>query len=270
MKKDYLLADSEITMGAETEFVEKFWTENWRDRTVSQADFAHVAQLEEARLIEPYISSLKPEARILDGGCGLGHWTGYYASRGFDIVGMDLSRATVERLEKLFPELTFICGDIRRTGFPEGSFDAYLSWGTFEHFEIGLGPCFEEARRILKPGGYLFITVPFQNGRHLRRDGQELWHWDENYDREAGYRSSLRFYQWRLTLPELHRAFEMHGFRYLKGYPIHKEVGMRRMLKHEFGLSYESIGHRILRPLFRPVVPARYIAHMILGVGVRR
>ena len=62
MKKDYLPIDSKITMGEETEFVEKFWTEHWRDRTVSEADFYQVARLEEARIIEPYISSLPKNA----------------------------------------------------------------------------------------------------------------------------------------------------------------------------------------------------------------
>ena len=170
----------------------------------------------------------------------------------------------------MIPDVTFAHGDIRDTDFPDASFDAYFSWGTFEHFEIGLGPCFEEARRILKKNGYLFITVPFQNGRHTRRDRRALWHWDESFDKQTGYRSPMRFYQWRLTLPELHQAFEMHGFRFLQGRPIHKIVGLRRMLKHDFSLPYESITHRILRPLLRPLVPARYVSHMILGVGSRR
>jgi ubiquinone/menaquinone biosynthesis C-methylase UbiE len=110
------------------------------------------------------------------------------------VIGLDISKATIERLSEIFPDHNFIVGDIRSTGFDDESFDAYFSWGTFEHFEIGLGPCFKEANRILKKGGYLFVSVPFQNGRHLRKDRRELYMWDENFDRENGYVKEIRFY----------------------------------------------------------------------------
>lgn len=122
---------------------------------------------------------LPPGAKLLDGGCGQGLWTVAYAQRGFDVTGMDLSRTTIATVQRIFPEQRFVVGDIRETGFPDNHFDLYFSWGTFEHFELGLGGPLREAYRVVKPGGYLVITVPFQNPRHLRRLRRDLAQWDD-------------------------------------------------------------------------------------------
>ena len=145
----------------------------------------------------PYLAQLPKGARILDGGCGLGDWTLCLARQGFSVAGLDLSRQTVAQLKSRFPEAEFVDGDIRRTVFSDNSFDAYFSWGVFEHFEAGLQDCVREAYRIVKPGGWLFITVPMDNLRLAML---------------AATNSSIpvpegrqRFYQWRLTRPELQR-----------------------------------------------------------------
>ena len=100
-----------------------------------------------------------------------------------------------------------------RAGFDAGSFDACFSSGAFEHSENGIGDCRDEARRILKPGGWLFVSVPFQNWRRILRDAGQLENWDEGFAAAAGNRQPHRFYQCRFTRPELRRELELHGFR---------------------------------------------------------
>ena len=270
MRKDYVPVSEALSTKDEAAFVEEYWSRMWVGRQIPEQVKAQLKRREEFRIMDPYLSRLPAKSRILDGGCGLGEWTVYYASKGFEVVGLDLSRATIERLKARFPDQQFVVGDVRETGFPEASFDAYFSWGTFEHFEEGLGRCFREARRILKPGGYLFISVPFQNARHLWRDQRELWRWDESFDPSQGYPSPMRFYQWRLTKPELQRELELHGFRTLRVEPMHKDQGLRRALQHDWRLPAESLVHRAIRRALAPVITKAAIGHMIMAVGQKR
>lgn len=270
MKKDYVPVPNTLSTMDESAFVEDYWTRIWNGHSLEDFPKLQIEKSEEFKIMDPYISKLPAKARILDGGCGLGEWTLYYTLRGFEVVGMDISGKTIERLKERFPDCRFMVGDIRSTEFDDEYFDAYFSWGTFEHFEIGLGPCFREARRILKGGGYLFVSVPFQNGRHIRRDKRELSDWDENFDKERGYTSEMRFYQWRLTKPELQREFELNGFKVLKIEAINKWTGLHRAIKYDLHIDLSSKLHRLLQRLLYPFVSKDYVAHMIMGVGQKK
>jgi SAM-dependent methyltransferase len=270
MRKDYMPVSEDLASAGETELVEAFWTRVWAGRTPAEAARAALERRDEFGIIDPYLAGLAPGSRVLDGGCGLGEWTVHYAARGLDVVGLDLSAATIARLQRAFPGRTFVVGDVRRTAFEDESFDAYFSWGTFEHFEDGLGACFAEAWRVLRPGGHLFVSVPFQNGRHLRRERRDLARWDEHFRRWRGYERPMRFYQWRLTRPELQREFELAGLDALRIAPIHKADGVHRMVKHDLGLVPGTRANRLARLVLVVLAPKAWVAHMIIGVGRKR
>lgn len=206
----------------------------------------------------PYMAKLTKGARVLDGGCGLGDWTLYFARKGFSVVGLDLSRQTVEQLQARFPEAEFVDGDIRSTGFPDATFDAYFSWGVFEHFESGLQDCVREAFRIVKPGGLLFVSVPLDNLRHAILG---------SLARPRQAEDRLRFYQWRLTRAELARELGIGGFEVLDVQPINKRQGVLRSLHHEFGLPYEWLLTKGLSGLLAPLLPGSLIAHMVMAMA---
>ena len=252
---------------SETEFVERFWERVWDDSEFPASVAEDIERREEFKVVSPYLSKLPSGSRILDGGCGLGNWTLYYASKGFDAVGMDISSVTIEKLQERFQHGKFVTGDIRGTEFKDDHFDAYFSWGAFEHFEDGLGAPLREAQRILKPGGYLFISVPFQNTRHLLRDSRALRCWDETFDKKKGYASPMRFYQWRLTKSELQREFEINGFRGVKVEPMYKDHGILGAVKWDLHINPDSRIGAALRMLLRPFLSRDFIAHMIVGVA---
>ena len=262
MRKDYTTA---ATAGdeSEIEFVERYWTEVWEREGGPQDAIGKIPGKAEFKIMAPYIAKLPAGARLLDGGCGLGDWTVHFSRGGHPTLGLDISRATVEKLQSLFPDATFAVGDIRDTGLPDKSFDGYFSWGVFEHFEEGLHRCVGEAFRVLKPGGYLFVSVPFENLRHsLRAAGRR----DRNTDPDGPPR---RFYQWRLTRDELRRELTAGGFEVLDVKPIHKRQGVLRSLHHEFGLDYRWFVTKGLSVVLQPFVPGNLIAHMILAVARR-
>ncbi len=254
----------------ESAFVEEFWSRRW-DAVAHVPRLDGVGRSEEYRIMSRFLQQLPRGSRILDGGCGMGAWTVFLTNQGFDVVGMDLSERTVVRLKELLPGYTFVRGDVRRTGFEDESFDAYFSWGTFEHFECGLGECVREAHRILKPGGLLFVSVPHQNWRHIIRDSRPLSKWDPAYNPRDGYVAPQRFYQWRFTRPELHRELELGGFRVLEIRPIGKLQGVYRWLQWDFRLFNEGTKvFTLAQVIFSLFMPAAFISHMILAVAEKR
>lgn len=256
MRKDYTPAIDPADH--ETAFVEKYWTAVWEREGGPQGQIERIPRKDEYRVMAPYMAKLPKGARVLDGGCGLGDWTLFFARQGFSVVGLDLSRQTVEQLKTRFPEAEFSDGDIRHTSFPDNSFDAYFSWGVFEHFESGLQDCVREAFRVLKPGGYLFVSVPLDNLRHALLG---------SFARPQILSGNLRFYQWRLTRAELARELSIGGFEVLETCPIHKRQGVLRGLHHEFRLPYGWFLTKGLSAVLAPLVPGSFLAHMVLAVA---
>lgn len=270
MKKDYILVVDAAATADETSFVEGYWTGIWQNHD-RPPDVSALARRDEYKIMRPFLAKLPQGSRILDAGCGLGEWTVFLAQHGFDVVGLDLSAEVVDKLKDRFPANQFLRGDIRHTGLEAESFDACFSWGAFEHFENGLGDCLAEAHRVLRPGGWLFISVPFQNWRHILRDARRLEHWDPGFDPKGGYRQTHRFYQWRLTRPELQRELELRGFRTERVTPISKLGGVGRWLQWDFRIVRpNSRAYFAVRRAFAAVMPSAYVSHMLLAVAERR
>jgi len=257
MRKDYMPAADTSDMG-ETGFVEFHWTKIWEQEGGPKGRIERVARQDEHGVITPFLKTLPKGAHLLDGGCGLGDWVLAFDHEGFKTTGLDLSRKTVELLQVRFPGSDFVAGDIRATGFPDACFDAYFSWGVFEHFENGPQDCIHEAWRLLKPGGLLFISVPYDNLRHAVRGA---------FAHPRPAEGPLRFYQYRFTRAELARELEIGGFSVDAVHPIHKRQGVLRSLHHEFGLPYGWVLTRGLAALLAPLLPSGVFSHMILAVA---
>ncbi|MBA4388126.1 MAG: hypothetical protein C0404_09105 [Verrucomicrobia bacterium] len=269
MRKDYIaIPDSDSSN--EKDFVADYWTNVWNQSSLGKDVQERVEDRIEFRMMKPVLERLPRDARVLDGGCGPGAWTLALSAKGLSVTGMDLSEKTIGRLNELFPKEQFVAGDLRTTNFRDGEFSVYFAWGVFEHFEAGLGPCLREARRIIKKDGYLFASVPFHNRRLWRRDHLPLESVDAEYTPLKGYSKAMRFYQWRFNEQEFRRELELHGFDVQSVVPIHKEVGIHRMLVTDYGVSAGSRFHNILQKVLCPLLPAGYIANMVIAVGRKR
>lgn len=256
MKKDYVPVKANSPQ-AETEFVKNFWTKRWDQLSLQSGQVSKIFSTEEYKAIKDYFHLLPRQAKILDGGCGLDHWTQYFKSLGFRPTGLDISQKTIQRLKTFYPKDNYLSGDIRHTTFKNNTFDAYISWGTFEHFELGLKDCFQEAHRILKPKGLLFITIPFQNLRHILK----------GFFPQTPVKSNARFYQWRLTKQEIIQEMQLYQFKVIDIQVIHKAHGVRQFITHDLHVSPHSIFHKPLQILFYPILPKFFVSHMLMIIG---
>ncbi len=105
----------------------------------------------------------QPHARrILECGCGSGHFSFYMAQNGFQVSGVDLSESAISKTSEKFREAglsaDFVVGDIRKLPFPSNSFDVVFSGGVLEFFEDIKAPL-EEMVRVLRPGGMLIANI---------------------------------------------------------------------------------------------------------------
>ena len=258
MRKDFI-ATKNINI-EEAEFVEKHWSQIWDSIGIQVQNFEGIQRKEEYQIMKPFLANLPHDAAVLDGGCGLGEWTLYLSNQGLSMTALDLSKSTIKILQNRYPKINFRVGDIRDTGFPGGSFDAYFSWGVFEHFEAGPQDSIKEALRLLKPGGFLFISVPLDNLRQSILGA---------FAKPIIGLTPERFYQYRFTRAELARELYANGFEVISLHPIHKRQGILRSLHHEFGLPYGWLLTRGLSLLLTPFVPKWWISHMLLAVATK-
>jgi SAM-dependent methyltransferase len=125
------------------------------------------------RRIAADVASVTPEgAKVLEVGCGPGRLSILLArDHGFDVTGLDLDSAMIERARANAARLMggdghepeFIVGDVASLAFPDGSFDLVVSTLSMHHWDdptSGLA----EIRRVLRPGGRALVW-DFRGGR---------------------------------------------------------------------------------------------------------
>ncbi|MGP9503086.1 class I SAM-dependent methyltransferase [Specibacter sp. AOP5-B1-6] len=101
--------------------------------------------------------------RIIDAGCGPGHWTDFLHKRGADISGIDLVPDFIESARLRFPDASFQVSSLRALDEADGSLDGVLAWYSLIHLRPAeLPPVLSEFARVLSPQGHLLVG--FFNG----------------------------------------------------------------------------------------------------------
>lgn len=100
---------------------------------------------------------LPPNARVLDAGCGSGRNMVELARLG-EVTGVELSPASVAvARERGVGEV--LEGTVEDLPFPDDSFDFAVCLDVIEHLDEDR-PTLRELRRVVRPGGWLLVTVP--------------------------------------------------------------------------------------------------------------
>jgi len=96
--------------------------------------------------------------RIVDAGCGPGHWTHFLHDRGCDIEGVDQVGAFIDGARARFPGVAYRVGRLERLGLPDASLSGVLSWYSIIHTPPeAVGTVLGEFARCLEPGGSLLL-----------------------------------------------------------------------------------------------------------------
>jgi SAM-dependent methyltransferase len=142
--------------------VESFYGAQYHDRMgggVGDQQRETVHRLENEERIK-YLKRFRDRGRVLDVGCSLGHFAKQLETAGFDSMGCDISPYACERSENLLGAGRVLRGSVE--GFADGleaSFDAVTMMDVIEHFLDVVTPL-QAIRRMLKPGGVLFLRTP--------------------------------------------------------------------------------------------------------------
>jgi ubiquinone/menaquinone biosynthesis C-methylase UbiE len=126
-----------------------------------------------AKVLDKFSRHLKETALVLDLGCGPGRDIASLRDRGLQVVGMDLSTGMLnEAQERVGGPLA--CADMRQLPLPTSAFDGIWVCAALLHLPHEQAPgALAEMRRILRPGGSLYVSVKQGQGEQ----------WNDQYGR---------------------------------------------------------------------------------------
>ncbi len=239
-----------------------FWTQHWQ-KHFSPDSYQGAGRGILGAFEEIFPRWLSHKGRILEAGCGLGYMVLALHVRGYNVEGVEWSKATVELVQKWRPDLPIRVGDVTHLDVPDGYYACYISLGVVEHRRKGPEPFLLEAWRVLKPGGIALVSVPWFNP--LRRLKSRLGWYQANG-------KELEFYQYAFTEKEFTRIMKNCGFDILEVASYDPLKGLkdevflfRQLLKRRFIGQHLN---RLLRAFFN-YIPwiAKPLGHMLLVVA---
>ncbi|MEK7526485.1 MAG: class I SAM-dependent methyltransferase [Patescibacteria group bacterium] len=103
-------------------------------------------------------SSNKPISRILDFGCGNGHFTQNFTKLATQVCGCDIDTEKIKSAKKVLGIKFNSISPSEKTKYPSNFFDCVTMMGVLEHV-ASEEDTLKEIYRILKPGGFLYLYI---------------------------------------------------------------------------------------------------------------
>lgn len=186
---------------------------------------------------------------MLDVGCGAGQYLLEMRARGWTVYGSELNRGGAAAGARA--GLDIRAGELTQAGFEAQSFDFVRLNHSFEHIP-NPASVLQEAHRLLKPDGRLFIGVPNVDGLMARVFGRYWWF------------AGLPVHTYGYTPDSLTKILARHGFR-VERLRYHSDyggvIGSLQILlnrhhrpRHSDGFLMRSVALRL---------PAQYLARLL-------
>lgn len=218
------------------------------------ADSADTQYAEEAanRSINAYLSlntmrRFIKGGRLLDVGCAAGYFLNA-ARVDFEVTGVEPSLWAAAQARSRF-KVEVRDGTLQKQAFPAGSFDALTLIDVLEHLSDPAS-VLEEARRVLKPGGLLYLVTPDIESLSARLLRGYWW----------GLRPAHLYYFSRRTLASLLRE---------KGFDIALSHSFGRIFSYGYWASRLSSYPALLRKPVETLVSLLGFEHKILYINTR-
>lgn len=178
-----------------------FWDKRW-----SKDDLRIVLKSPDFIVVPTTKKYLKPGSKILEGGCGHGTFVYKLTKANYKCIGVDYAKKTIEKIKRVLPELDILYADLTKLPFENETFDGYWSIGVIEHFFKGYGPITREMYRVIKKGGYLFLTFPYMSPLRILKGKLGA------YPIVESPKQPENFYQFALNKNAVIKDFEKAGF----------------------------------------------------------
>jgi SAM-dependent methyltransferase len=140
----------------------------------------------------------KPAGKILDLGCGTGHFLDEMRRSGWETTGVEINKKAREHAASMFG-LDVIHPD-NIGALPSGQYDCITLWHVLEHFHKPF-EYFTEIKRLLKPTGTVIVALPNSDSFDALHYGKDwaafdvprhLWHFNPAtfsiFAEKAGFR----------------------------------------------------------------------------------
>lgn len=227
------------------------WDQWWDDEEIEKLYSFDRLCCADQMVVDATRSYLPAGSRLLEGGCGLGNNVELLARSGYEVIGVDFAEKAVERVRTFRPNLDVRRGDLCQLSFSDGYFDGYWSFGVIEHFYEGFDTIASEMLRVIRPGGYLFLTVPALSG--LRKFKADIGLFPAA---GSDARTAEAFFQYAYSAREIEENFEKRGFTLLRrrNWGVYKgaidEVPGARLAMSALCRLSEPLTERLLGRLF--------------------
>jgi ubiquinone/menaquinone biosynthesis C-methylase UbiE len=158
-----------------------------------------------------YLESLVPlaGARVVELGCGKADFARKLAERTAvdSVTALEVDRIQHERnvAGPKHPRLTFVYGGAEEIPLADGAFDGVVMMKSLHHVPVEhLDRAMQEIRRVLKPGGWLYVSEPVYAGEF--NEIVRLFH-DEGVVRAQAYQALQRASQSKVLEAALEHEF---------------------------------------------------------------
>lgn len=116
---------------------------------------------------QEFLDSLDGD-KVLDAGCGNGEDVKFMLERGFEPIGIDLSKGMLQVAKERVPNGNFQVMDMANIEFPDNSFDGILSNCSLFHIPAEeLPSVLKHFGRVLKPNGKLMLVLQEGNSEEM-------------------------------------------------------------------------------------------------------
>jgi SAM-dependent methyltransferase len=136
----------------------QFWEELWAGKAESLGRSAQIRRSWVRDLTRRFL--LPGDGLVIEGGCGTALHLAALQAGGYIVAGVDFAGDTLLAAKGVRPELQLVSSDVRALALADGCAAGYWSLGVIEHFWHGYDALVDEAARVIRPGGILFLTFP--------------------------------------------------------------------------------------------------------------